>query len=175
MWGRQSFAAALAFGAAITIAFAESPTQSDISRWKTYRNETMGFEARYPRNWHLRTVKGTGPETVSIEETPEVGKPHLAVQFWIQRQANPQGLSIDQWYADQLRATKSAPPPTTNTSISGRPAVRMEAVGALGRTFQFFTSLNKKDIFEITITQPSSQTQLDRTYQDIVSSVRFID
>jgi hypothetical protein len=168
MWGKQLFAAALVFGVGITIAFAESPTQSDVSSWKTYRNETMGFETRYLRNWHLRTGKGTAPETVLVEETPQVGKPHLAVQFWIQRQANPQALSIGQWYADQLRAMKAVPPPTTNTSISGRPAVRMEAVGTLGRTFQFLTSLNKKDIFEITITEPSSQTQLDRTYQDIV-------
>ena len=56
MWGKQFFAAALAFGVGITIAFAESPTQSGVSSWEAYRNETMGFETRYPRNWHLRTL-----------------------------------------------------------------------------------------------------------------------
>src|SRR4029077_18239320 len=114
------------------------------------------------------------PETVLLSETPQAGKPQLAVQFWVQRKVNPQGLSIEQWYANQLRAMKSAPPLTASTSIDGRSTVRMEVLGNLGRQFQFFTSLNKTDIFEITVKQPSSQIQLDQTYQKLISTLRFI-
>jgi len=169
---RTLLAAVLVFGSATV--FAQSPPQIDISDWKVYRNETMGFETRYPSTWHVRSVKGTGPETVLLSETPQVGKPQMAVQFWVQRKINPHGLPIEQWYADQLRGMNAAPPPTTNTSIGGRFTVRMEGVGALGRQFQFFTSLNKTDIFEITVKQPSSQIQLDQTYEKLISALRFI-
>lgn len=50
----------------------------------------------------------------------------------------------------------------------------MEAAGTLGRHFQFFTSLNKTDIFEITVTQPSSQVQLDQAYQKLLSTLKFV-
>jgi hypothetical protein len=167
-------ASALALGLAATVASAQTgTTQDDTVDWKAFRSETMGFEAKYPGSWHVRSVKGTGSESVLLDETPQVGKSHLAVQFWVQRQINPQGLPIEQWYADQLRRMNAAPPPTTRISIGGRPAIRMEAVGGLERRFHFFTSLNKTDIFEITLTQPSSQTQLDPTYQKVLSSVRF--
>jgi hypothetical protein len=154
--------------------FPQSPPQIDISGWKVYRNETMGFETRYPSSWHVRSVKGTGPETVLLSETPQVAKPQLAVQFWVQRKVNPHGLPVEQWYADQLRGMNAAPLPTASTSVGGRFTVRTEAVGTLGRQFQFFTSLNKTDIFEITVKQPSSQKQLDQTYEKLISTLRFI-
>src|SRR5258705_5475912 len=106
---RTLLAAVLVFGSTASVVFAQSPPQIDMSGWKLYRNETMGFETRYPSTWQVRSVKGTGPETVLLSETPQVGKPQLAVQFWVQRKINPYGLPIEQWYADQLRAMKAAP------------------------------------------------------------------
>lgn len=150
---RSLLAAVLVFGP--TAVLAQSPRQIDTSDWKVYRNETMGFETRYPSTWHVRSVKGTGPATVLLSEAPRVGKP-------------------PQWYAGEVRRLNAAPSPTTNTSIGGRSTVRMEAVGALGRQFQFFTSLNKTDIFEITVMQPSSRIQLDQTYQKLISTLRFM-
>lgn len=174
MSGRRLLAAVLLFGLAASAAYPQSPPQIDISDWKTYRNETMGFETKYPGTWHARSVTGRGPETVLLGETPQVGKARLAAQFWVQRQINPRGLLIEQWYADQLRKLKSAPLPTSNASVGGRSAVRMESNGSSGRTFFFFTALNKTDIFEIIVTQPSPQTTLDPTYQKLVSTVRFL-
>ena len=159
-----------------TTAFAQSTTpQIDTSDWKTYRNETMGFEVKYPNTWHVRQITGIGPESVSLDETPQVGKPNVSVQFWVQRQINQKGLSIGEWYTDQAAKIQSAPPSTTNTVIGGRPAIRTETVGTLGRNYAFFTSLNKTDIFEITITQASSQQQLDQRYGNILSTIRFIN
>jgi len=166
------------FVGALTLVFATTvtPAQSphiDTSGWKTYRNETMGFEAKYPNAWHVRSVRG--PESVVLDETPRVGKSNLSVQFWVQRQINPRGLSIERWYADRLQGIKATPPPTTRAVIGGRPTVRREVVGTLGKHFDFFTSLNKTDIFEITIEQSSSQVELDQTYESILSTVKFMD
>ena len=79
----------------------------------------MGFEAKYPDNWHVRsvTVNRPGIESAMVDETPRVGKPHLAAQFWVQRRANPDDLPIEQWYAAQLRAMKASPPPILITAI----------------------------------------------------------
>ena len=163
------------FGFAATVALAQSPNEIDTPGWKALRIRAMGFETRYPGTWHVRSVKGAGPETVLLDETPQAGKPHLAVQFWVQRHVNPRGLLVQHWYEDQLRRMNATSPPTAHTSIGGRPTLRMETTGMLGRTFQFFTSLNKTDIFEITMTQPASQTQLNPTYRKLLSTVKFID
>jgi hypothetical protein len=171
MLKRRLLAAALALGAGI--AFAQRPAPAGDPGWKQYRNVAMGFEASYPDTWRVRAVRGTGPESVTLSETPQAGKPQLAVQFWVQRAANPQGLPIDDWYVDQLRRMKAAPPAATDTSIAGRSALRMESVGGLGRTYQFFASLNKTDVFEITLTQPLSESQLDPTCRKVLSTVRF--
>lgn len=171
---KKLLAGVLALGVACGAVHAQPPARIDISGWKAYRNETMGFELRYPKSWQVRSVKATGPESVMLSETPQAGKAPLAVQFWVQRNINPQGLPIQQWYADQLRKMHAAPPPTASTSIGGRPAVRMEAALGSTRQFQFFTSLNRTDVFEITVGQPASQAQLDRTYGKLISTLKFI-
>jgi hypothetical protein len=173
MSGRTLLARFVVCSVAASVASAQTSPRFDTAGWKTYRNEVLGFETRYPGAWQVRSAKGAGAETVSLTETPRVGKPTRAVQFWVQRGANPRGLSIREWYADQLRGMKVVSPPTTNTSIGGRPAIRMESASAFGRRFQFFIALNKTDVFEITLAQPSSETQLDRTYQSLLSTVRF--
>jgi hypothetical protein len=169
------FVGVLTFSFVTTITPGPSLSPIDTSGWKIYRNETMGFEAKYPHTWQVRLVKGTGPESVSLDESRQGGKPSLSVQFWVQRQINPKGLSIDQWYADQLHGIKSAPDPTTKTVIGGRPALRREVVGTWGRHFDFFIALNKTDVFEITIIQRSSQPQLDQTHEALLSTVKFLN
>ena len=167
-------AGVLALAVATGVACAEPPPRVDVPGWKVYRNETMGFELRYPNTWRVRLVKATGAESVMLSETPQAGKAPLAVQLWVQRNINPHGLPIRQWYADQLRKMHAAPPPAASTSIGGRPAVRMDAALGSTRQFQFFASLNKTDVFEITVGQPSSQAHLDQTYGKLISTLKFI-
>ncbi len=165
----------LTLGVAATVASAQSPSPIDTSGWKTYRNEAMGFEAKYPRAWHVNLASGTGPESVLLGGAAEPGKPKRTVQFWVQRRMNPRGLSIAQWYADQAQRIKAAPHPITNTLIGGRPAVRREIVGTLGRHVAFFTALNEADIFQITIIQPSDETRLDPTSETLLSTIKFLE
>jgi hypothetical protein len=63
---------------AIAQATAQSLSDIDTTGWNNYRNEKMGFEAKYPKDWHVRLVTGTGPESVLINETPEAGKENLS-------------------------------------------------------------------------------------------------
>ena len=51
----------------------------------------------------------------------------------------------------------------------------METVNTFGRTFTVFAPLNGTDIFQVIMTQPSSEAQLHPTYQQLISTVRCID
>ena len=46
----------LALGVAAGGVCAQPSPRIDISGWKVYRNETMGFELRYPNTWRVRAV-----------------------------------------------------------------------------------------------------------------------
>lgn len=152
--------------------FAGARAQVDTTTWKSYRNDAMGFEVKHPPTWRVSTVQG--PETVILGEPREPGKPQRAIQFWVQRQANPRGLSIEEWVADQLRRLKAPSTPVTTTSLGGRRAIRMDSAGSLGRSFHFHATLNRADIFTITIGQEADQAELDETYHRILSTLRFL-
>ena len=171
----QWFGSVLTFSVAVTAAPAQSVPPIDTSGWKTYRNESMGFETKYPSTWSVGALKGTAPENVMLGGPPRVEGSNLRVQFWVQRQMNPNGLSIQQWYADQLSRQTSRPLATAYPVIGGRAAVRMEMVGSLSRMFSFFVALNKTDVFQITIDLPPAQTRLDPTYEALLSTFRFIE
>ena len=171
----QCFVGVLTLSVAATVASAQSLPPIDTSGWKTYRNETMGFETKYPSTWSVGALRGTAPENVVLGGPPQVEGSNLRVQIWVQRKMNPKGLSIQQWYADQLSRQTSRPEGTAYPVIGGRPAVRMEMVGSLSRMFSFFIALNKTDVFQITIDLPPAQTRLDPTYEALLSTVRFIE
>ena len=169
----EIFASILMFGVAATIASAQPSFQINTSDWKSYRNETMGFTVKYPNTWQLRRATGT-MESVSLGRTPQVGQPNASVQFIVQRKINPKGLPIRQWRDEQMQG-KTAPPSHQfiDTTIGGRSAIRQEYTGTLERSFNFFISLGKTDIFTIAIIQPSTQTELDQTYEAVLSTVEF--
>lgn len=166
---------ALLFGVTLSASLsAQISSEVDTKNWKTYRNETMGFEVMHPGAWHVRTSSGT-MEGISIDTPRQTGKPIVSVQFAIQRKINPEGLSISEWYAGQLKQAKSPPPIRTGTIIGGRPAIRHEYVSTFGRHITFFVSLSKTDIFQALVIQPVSQAQLDQTHEKILSTIKFLN
>lgn len=171
MPNRRFFSFILAIGLCIQ---AEPVLANDTAGWKIYRDDTMGFEVRYPEGWHVRAGKGTGFVTVMLDEASAVGEPHSGVQFSVQWRANPQGLPIRQWFTKQMDLMQRRRSSAADASIGGRPAVRLEEVGRLGIHFSYFVAVNRTDIFEITLIQPASRTRLDPTYRTLLSTVRFL-
>lgn len=143
--------------------------------WATYRNEAIGFEVKHPPGWSARTGEGTGGQTVVVGEAPAVGKTPMQVQFWVQRQANPQGLAIGKWYADQLARMKASPPPASQeVKLGGRPAVRMEMANSFGKSFTTYTTLDRTDVFQATVRLPSADAPMPPVYQQVLETVRFL-
>jgi hypothetical protein len=164
---------ALLFCLAAPATRAQSTSSVDTSHWSIFRNDKIGFEVKYPSNWHAQVPTGTGTESVLISAPRQTGSPHLLLQFWVQRKINAKGLAIEIWYAEQTEAIASLPL-STHTVLGGRPAIRREIVGSLGNHFDWFASLNATDVFEVTITQPVDQTRLNPLYDAILSTVKFI-
>jgi hypothetical protein len=164
----------LGVGLAAAAALAQPPPKLDTSGWPTYRNDTMRFEVKHPTTWRVTLTRGT-LESVILSQPSQLGQSPISMQFLVQWKINPEGLSIDRWYADQLRRIKATAPPPTPTTIGGRPALRRDFTGALGRHYDFFTRLDETDIFQVTITQPAAEAQLDPRYEAILSTLRFLD
>jgi hypothetical protein len=161
----------------LNFAMPEARSQSvpgmDTSLWMLFRSDKLGFEVKYPSNWRAQMPTGTGPESVLISEPQQANGSHSSIQFWVQRKINVKGLAIDVWYADQNEAIASLPV-STHTILGARPAIRREVVGSLGNHFDWFTSLNATDVFEVTITQPVEQKHLNPIYDAILSTLKFI-
>jgi len=166
---------ALLLGVTATVTSAQAPPPLDTSGWKIFRDATMGFEVKAPPSWGVGRTTGT-MESVLLGERALVGKPTLRLQLIVQRDINPSGLSIDQWYADQLKRLKvSTPPPSNPTVLGGRRAIRREMTGAFGKHFDFYTTLNKSDIFQVSIIQDSPQEPLDPTFDAVISTIKFVE
>jgi hypothetical protein len=168
------FFSALLFGIAAPATRAQATSGVDTSQWALFRNDKIGFEVKYPMNWHAQMPTGTGLESVLISGPQQDSRERLSLQFWVQRKINAKGLSIEYWYADQLEAIASLPL-STHTTLGSRPAIRREVVGSLGNHFDWFASLNATDVFEVTIMQPVNQTRLKPIYDAILSTVKFIN
>jgi hypothetical protein len=48
-------------------------------------------------------------------------------------------------------------------------------IGRFGKSFDFYTTLHRSDIFQVAIGQTSPQEPLDRTYDAILSTLRFVE
>src|SRR5712671_2210026 len=101
------------FSFAVQGILAQSVSGVDTSDWIVYRNDKLGFVAKYPKEWHVQTPTGSGSESVLMDAPFQDGKEHLLLQFWVQRKINSKSLPIDQWYDDQMKAIHSPPPPST--------------------------------------------------------------
>ena len=105
----------------------------DTSAWKTYRNEKHGFEVRYPETWVVNASSGTGPDIIAITKPLRNGEPNASLTLAVQKNQNPKKLSIEQWYADQIKVMNAHPESSENVVIGGQPAVFMENTNSFGK------------------------------------------
>src|SRR5260370_9583078 len=139
----------------------------DTSAWKTYRNEKHGFAVRYPETWGVNAGSGTGPDIIVISKPRRDGEPHVSLTLAVQKSQNPKKLSIEQWYADQMKLMNAHPESSGNVTIGGQPAVFIENTSGVGKQRVTFTLLNQTDVLSLSY---EHQTEVDATYVAILAS-----
>jgi len=85
---------ALVLGVTVTVALAQSPPAIDTSGWKTFRDATLGFEVTHPVTWGVGRTTGT-LESIFTGRAGAGREGDAPLQFFVQRDINPSGLSIE--------------------------------------------------------------------------------
>lgn len=157
-------------------------TSIDTSKWKVYQNAKYGFELKYPDNWHVNLSEGAtwpaGRPTQRTEVTMiDVRKPHkeddpaIYLTVGIQENENPQRLSIDDHFAQQLAKMKDKPEKSGRTTISGQPAIWMENTNSFGTHHDTFILLHQTNLVSLDYRR---QPEFDAIFSAIVSSFRVL-
>ncbi len=94
----------------------------------------------------------------------------------------PPPLDTSGWkiFRDATMGSEVKAPPTwgvgrTTGTMESVLLGRREMTGAFGKHFDFYTTLNKSDIFQVSIIQDSPREPLDRTFDAVISTVKFVE
>ena len=142
----------------------------NTSKSKIYRNEKYGFQVEYPKIWAVHSGSGSGAEIITLAG-PFRGSQRPSLNLAIQPNINPRKLSIDEWFADQLRVLGTKPESTGRSIIGGQPAIWMENANSFGKRRDTFTLLHKANVLSFSY-KPG--TVDDPIYIAIVGSFRIL-
>jgi hypothetical protein len=148
---------------------AQSPRRAastDTSNWKIYRSDLHGFELKYPPTWSIHEGSGT-MEDVLFCKTPYADA-SAGLDFAVQRNANPNGLSIDKWVTNELQKANANGVPQMAMSIGGEPAIRLQE----RTTYEIVARWKAQGI--LNIFYHSSPADLQETYAAILSTFKFL-
>ncbi|HEY4480453.1 MAG TPA: hypothetical protein VJB58_03230 [Candidatus Paceibacterota bacterium] len=155
---------------------------SDISNWKTYRNEEYGFEFDYPSSIYLIKIsnKPEIPEMLLAINLPGDRKPYelirsLSISIW----DNSQKLSLLEWATANRNFSNFADPYIPNEDFKNLVIGDREAIsflwggGADGKT----VIINNEHIIILLSASASVGSPTDRVWQDfdqLLSTFKFI-
>jgi hypothetical protein len=143
----------------------------DTSAWKTYRNDKHGFEVKYPETWGVNGGSGTGPDIIAIVKPIRSGEPNESLTLAIQKNQNPKKLSIEEWFAEQMKLMHASPKSSGRLTIGGQVAIFMENTSSFGMQRDTFTLLHQTDVLSLSYKR---QAEFDATFSAIVSSFRVL-
>lgn len=123
------------------------PSRSpDTSKWKLYRNEKYGFQVRYPETWAVSSSRGGSPEIIYFRG-PYRGVIGRALSVAVQPNMNPHKLTIEEWFAEQMRALNGKKLEATGCStVAKQPACFFEHADKSGKERFVYTLLHQTDV-----------------------------
>jgi len=146
-----------------------------VISWPAINDSILGVSLNYPPAWTIQRDSRINRISLSnVQHLSPISETSLSTEALLEVRlrtgANPQQLAIQQWF-DQFFAKGFSVSPLSrfNTTIDGRPAVRIET-SEIGRTVHFYVALNA-DIIEVAYSLSNVQFLSD--YQAVLSSIRF--
>ncbi len=155
---------------------------ASISDWQTYKNEELGFEFEYPKNWeaiHLSDFKSgvvlKSPNYSSITS----GEVVFSGEIYINAIPNPRNLSL----IDLIRSfddTSGFWPDKfnyTTFSVNGNEVVRFDSVQESNSFSQetIFVKFDQRVVSISYIFDQEKDTEVSKTLDKIISTFKFID
>jgi len=121
---------------------------------------------------HRDTITHDADATIIHFRKPHRDRePDVYLALGVQEGQNPNRLSIEQYFAQQLQAMKTIPPPTGHVTVGGQPAVFLENTNSLGTERVTYALLHETGLLTFIYTR---QAQFDPILAAIVSTFRFI-
>ena len=133
----------------------QSPTFTQTTNWKTYRNEKYGFEVKYPAEWIAESAL-TGVVTFTSRGGSKIG-------------VFSQGYNVGDIGTPACTSV--------SVSIASHPAKRVECRNQAGKVFievRFDPSIPKQENFAIIFDPRSDQAEALKTFNQILSTFKFI-
>jgi hypothetical protein len=146
---------------------------ADEADWSTYTNSAVGFSFQYPINWFVKNNLTSKTCCLDITNSQTVSDNLLSGQIKIQVQKYVKSAS------QPLEAFASVPneltgkiPKVEQLIIAGVNGVKSDAIG---EGIYYLPKSSTEGLSIIIFSNPSNKSELQATYQQIISTFKFIN